>query len=941
MFELIHFVAFLLGVGLTAAGIHGVTTDGLHTFVTKKKGIILAILGILIIITTSLGLWYLDFYSEQLWFRAEGYENRFLALFWARWEIAAITALVSGGITAVIIRIAKFPLLAQIAIPLIAALTGAMMGISYGEEWMLFKASEDTGIIDPILGRDVSFYLFELPFYRLWISIGIIGSLIGTIATIALIHFGRNIKLEWMPDETLDINIRSAERAAGLGVGIIAILIAASTYLSRYNLLHSGSGLAGGPSYTEATWSMPLLTIEAAIFALAGIIILGWSVGARSFRRHYSSLLAGGLATSLIVFAIAHAIILGAVQQLRVAPNELAVEAPYIRYGMEGTRTAFKIDQVTEQRPDRVEPLSAALVSSHADVLREVPLWDYRALEKVFTQLQRVRTYYELSEPDIDRYWVDGEYRQVMISARELNQERIPEQSQTFVNLRFKYTHGYGVVVTPVNEFAESGQPTWWARDIPASAPRPEFALTRPEIYFGELTNSHVYLRSTEPEFHHPAGESNVETFYEGDAGVQLNSLLTKLAIAKRYDGMRIFTSRYLTDESRIIYRRNIIDRATAITPFFTFDEDPYVVVNEGQIFWILDGYSSTHRYPYSERFRPLNANYFRNPVKVVINAYTGQTDYYLVDETDVIAQTYSRAFPGLIKPLSEMPEGLRAHLRYPEELLTVQGLVYAKFHMEDLNVFYNQEDLWVPATEVYYGQERRLLPYYTLWRAPGEDATEFVMTWPFTPRGRYQTAGWLTGRSDGERYGELLATKLPKDNMLPGPQLFEAAIDGDPVLANQLALWNRSGSRVVRGHVITVPLGESFIHIEPIYLESERASMPRLQLVAAMHGERMSYAPTLEGAIRGLLGRDASNLAQGFLGTAGGVHTDALTFAASEEDSADESTPRTASSGIGARANEAFEQYLKLQAEGRFEEAAREMSNLRTLLQQMAQSEM
>jgi uncharacterized protein len=937
MFGLIGVIGFGLAVLLIAAGVARANQRG-----RVGGGVALAGAGVVVAVLVGGGLWFLDLWGEYLWYRAEGYGDRFLTMFWAGWSLTGAGALAVGGTAWVITWLARSPRVLQVVATALGMVIGGTALGSAENEWLLFRNAAPSGTVDPILGRDVSFYFFELPFYQTVAGLLILGVLLGGAAAVltAVLRSGET-ELSKVPAlerlASRDPALRAApNRALLVAGGLLLALLAVHGYLVRYAYIVEGTGVAAGAGYTDVAFRLPGILVASVVVGLLGATLAVLGLLARDVARSKAVAMLGAAGVlSLAVWILATALIPALPQRFHVAPNELAVEASYIRHSMRGTREAFGLLAVEERRPTEVAALTGEIVELNRDILREVPLWDYRALLKVFGQLQRMRPYYELPDVDIDRYVVNGEYRQVMISAREMNQEGLPAQSRTFVNTRFKYTHGYGVVAVPVNEFSGTGAPTWWARDIPAASPLPEFALTRPEIYFGELTVPHVYVRTAEPEFHYPAGEQNAETFYEGAAGVPLDNLLARLAYAKRFDGSRVFTSRYLTPESRILFRRQILERVTAITPFLAFDEDPYIVVSEGRLFWILDGYTFSRRYPYSEPIPVggVRVNYFRNPVKAVVDAYEGTVRYYVFDETDVIVQTWSRVFPGMFRPAAEMPEGLRAHVRYPELLLHTQGRVYAKYHMEDLGVFYNQEDLWTPATEVYYGQEQAVEPYYTLWRTPEAEQLEFVLKWPFTTRGRHLLAGWLAGRSDGEHYGKLIAYKLPKDRQVPGPQQFEAKIDSDPELSNTLLAWNRAGSRVVRGHVLTIPIGGSILHVEPIYLESERASMPELQLVAVMQGENFASGRTLDDAIRRLLGRTGGGRTEGQLAA---TATGAAAAASALTPGADGGAPLSFEES-GRRANEAFQNYLRFQAEGRFDEAAQELKALQAHLNRLA----
>jgi hypothetical protein len=575
--------------------------------------------------------------------------------------------------------------------------------------------------------------------------------------------------------------------------------------------------------------------------------------------------------------------------------------------------------------------LTRALVAENENLLSEARLWDVRALGAVYRQFQEIRLYYAFHDVDIDRYQIGERLRQVMVSARELEHANLPAQSQTFVNQRFKYTHGYGLTMATVRDFTPDGLPNLLVKDIPPRSEAPELRVDRPQIYYGELTDDPAIVRSRELEFDHPSGDTNVGISYDGSGGVPLENLWRKFVFGWRFDGTQFFFSAYMTPETRILFHRRIPDRVATLAPFLELDEDPYIVLEDGRLYWIIDAYTTSSYYPYSEPFlgrevieygrsagrerlagsvarRLGGSNYVRNAVKVVVDAFDGTTTLYVFDPDDPIVRAWRSAFPGLFRDASQMPPGLRAHVRYPAGFLLAQGLIYAKYHMTDPEVFYNQEDLWIRATEKYYTDIQPVEPYYVMWQLPGSDRAEFVLMLPFTPKNRQVLIGWIAGLCDGDNYGRFLAYKFPKDKRVLGPQQVETKIDQDRFLSGQLTLWDQRGSAVVRGNVLALPIGDTLLYVEPIYLQAETAAYPELRLVVLMHGDNLSYGETFESALAGLF----------------------------------ESTPALidAPSSFADRArsaNEAFEQYLRLQAEQNFDEAARELRRLRDLLKQLA----
>jgi uncharacterized membrane protein (UPF0182 family) len=558
----------------------------------------------------------------------------------------------------------------------------------------------------------------------------------------------------------------------------------------------------------------------------------------------------------------------------------------------------------------------------------------------VYKQFQEIRLYYEFVDVDIDRYMISGNYRQVMASARELWLPNLPQQSQTFVNQRFKYTHGNGITLTAVSEFTPEGLPNLLIKDIPPRSDYPELQVTRPQIYYGELTYEHAIVNSEEEEFDYPSGEENVYIHYPGKGGVQLSSLWRKFIYGWKFDGTRLFVSDYPTRESRIMFHRQIAERVRTLAPFIGFDEDPYIVLADGRLHWIIDAYTTSEYYPYSEPFisseviqyregnltRSLRLevsdylsgiNYIRNSVKVVVDAFEGTVDFYVFEPEDPMIQVWSRIFPDLFRPMEDMPAELLKHVRYPEDLMLTQGLVYSKYHMSDPTVFYNQEDLWIRATEKYYDRVTPVSPYYIMWQLPGSTDPEFVMILPFTPKNRQVMIGWIAGMCDGDNYGRLLAYKFPKETRVLGPQQVETKIDQDRFLSGQLTLWDQRGSKVIRGNVLAIPIEETLLYVEPIYLQAETAAYPELRLVAVMHGDNLSYAETFQDALRGLF--------------------EGVDLAAPEREW-EAPAGETSLNNLIKQANDAFEDYLSYQSQKRFGDAARALETLQRALEQLSE---
>ena len=525
----------------------------------------------------------------------------------------------------------------------------------------------------------------------------------------------------------------------------------------------------------------------------------------------------------------------------------------------------------------------------------------------------------------------------MLVSAREMELDNLPEQSQTFVNRRFKYTHGYGITMTNVSEFTPQGLPDLLIRDIPPKSRYPAIAVERPELYYGELTRTPAVVNTREAEFDYPRGEENAYVRYSGSGGVVLENLWRKFLYGWMFDGLRLFLSEYPTAESRIMFHRQIEARVGLLAPFLEFDDDPYIVLADGRLYWIVDAYTVSGSYPYSEAFLPASGvegvrgdgaeysqqelgrfrgkNYVRNAVKAVVDAFDGSVDFYVFDSQDPLIRTWQRIFPEMFKSAQEMPAALRAHVRYPIDFLLLQGLVYAKYHMTDPTVFYNQEDLWVRATEKYYNQVQPVEPYYIMWELPESDHPEFVLMLPFTPKNRQVSIGWIAGMCDGDNYGRFLAYKFPKEKRVLGPQQVETKIDQDRFLSGQLTLWDQRGSRVIRGNVLAIPVENTLLYVEPIYLQAETAAYPELRLVALMHNDNLSYAETFDKALQGLLGEAAPETPPAAIDTGRPLPTAELV----------------------RRAGDAFDGYLKALGEKRYEQAARALQDLESTLNQLA----
>ncbi|TYO97776.1 UPF0182 family protein [Desulfallas thermosapovorans] len=714
-------------------------------------------------------------------------------------------------------------------------------------DWVIVQKylhSTTFGVTDPIFNNDIGKYVFNLPFYLFLYQL-ITWFIILSAFTVALVYF----LSETGKDGVGKVFNSMAARLHLSFLAALFFLVRAWGYrLEQYMLLYSGNGVTFGPGYTDI--HARLLAYKALFFiALLIALVIIINIFLRRFKLILYSI--GGLILASIILG---GIYPSAVQNLIVKPNELNKESPYIANSIKYTRMAYNLNQVQIKKFPAGQVLSAADIENNRETVNNIRLWDWRPLRETYQQLQEIRPYYELENIDIDRYTINGEYRQVMLAARELDQAQLSSTAKTWINERLKYTHGYGVTMNPVNKMTSEGLPELFIKNIPPSS-EIDVKVTRPEIYFGELTDNYVIVNTKTQEFDYPVGTENAYTTYEGKNGVKVNNFLRKAVFALAFADYKLLLASDLENSSQILYYRNIKDRVTKLAPFLSFDSDPYIVIdNSGALHWMWDAYTTTNMYPYSEPYRGGN-NYIRNAVKVIINAYTGQVDFYVSDNEDPIIQTYAKIFPGVFKPLSEMPGDLREHIRYPADLFNIQAEKYTVFHMTNTEVLYNQEDRWNIPTEKFYNEEVTLEPYYNIIKLPESEKPEYVLILPFTPNNKTNMIGWMAARSDDPNYGELLVYEFPKQELVYGPMQIEARIDQDTVISQQLTLWNQRGSSVIRGNLLVIPVENSLLYVEPLYLQSEQSRMPELRRVIVAHNDRIVMEPTLDTALNKIFG--------------------------------------------------------------------------------------
>jgi hypothetical protein len=721
---------------------------------------------------------------------------------------------------------------------------------------------------DPIFAKDVSFYVFSLPFMLAFRNFLLFCVIITTLLVLvdylqsAIVRFFKQPEII-APDGTIHgADFKSAISSMGqkalvhitvLG-SFFFVLLAAGHYLARFGIMYSEKGIVVGAGYADVVAYLPIIGILMIMAIVIAVLCYVWIfVVSRKQRPGKRNILVSVIVIYLLVSVIAPAVLPGIVQAFKVSPNEEKLEQPYIENNIRFTKIAYGLTEVVE-KDFSVEMMTPEILSNASDTLDNARILDWRPLVQTYKQTQEMRLYYDLSGIDIDRYEINGSYTEVMIAPREMNQERL--QAKTWVNLHLVYTHGFGVVMSPVNSVTKEGMPNYLIKDIPPvyTVPDEELQIDVPQIYYGELDNNFVLVNTRTSEFDYPMGDTNEYIYYDGRGGVKLDSSTKELLMAMRFADIKIMLSGEITPESRIMFERSIEERISKITPFITLDEDPYLVISDGRLFWILDAYTVTGNFPYSEKYGSIN--YVRNSVKIVVDAYNGDVTYYIADTTDPIIATYAKIFPGHFKSFDLMPDGLKKHVRYPEDLFNVQSAIYNTYHMDNVKVFYNKEDAWQIPNEVYgTGQQVPVDPYYIIIKLPGEEREEFVLMRSVTPIRKDNMVAWLAARSDGDHYGELLLYKFPKEKLVYGPLQIEAKFDQDAVISQQLTLWSQQGSRVTRGNLLVIPIEDSILYIEPLYIQAETGQLPELKRVLVSDGKRVVMEEDLDKALVALFG--------------------------------------------------------------------------------------
>ncbi len=733
----------------------------------------------------------------------------------------------------------------KVAILIVSLLFSAFAALNAMGEWenfLKFTHATPFGVTDPVFERDIGFYVFRLPFLNHvygWLFF----VLLFTTAATAFIYLSRRSFFFAPP------RVWRATPAARAHLTILTSLLflwgTFGLWLTLNEILFTKRGVVFGPGYTEITTQIWVLQGLMVLCALAGLALV-----ATLFTRKWQ-IPAFVVVLFLLLFILGRGVYPAMVQKFKVVPNEIVLERPYLERNIKFTRMAYQLDSIEVSDFPAEENLTREDLRRNDLTIKNVRLWNDAPLLQTYGQLQEIRTYYKFIDVDNDRYIINGELRQVMLSPRELSYPALP--SRTWVNEHLTYTHGYGIVMGPVNRVTSEGLPEFFIKDIPPVSST-KAKVTRPEIYYGETSNDYVFVRTKAPEFDYPVGDKNVYSQYEGKGGVPL-SFFRKLLFAARFGSVTILLANEITDESRIMYYRKVRERVAKIVPYARLEGDPYLVVTpEGRLIWFVDGYTLTDRFPYSEPMAGVG-NYLRNSFKALVDAYDGTVQFYICDAADPILQTYARIFPGVFKPMEEMPEGLLNHIRYPGGMLGVQAHMYRAYHMQDPQVFYNKEDLWsIPGRPTRSG-EQEMDPYYTIMKLPDEKKEEFIMLVPFTPSKKDNMTAWMAARNDAPNYGKLIAYLFPKQKLIYGPRQIDARIDQDAEISKQLSLWNQRGSSAIRGSLLAIPIEKSILYIQPLYLSAEKGQLPELKRVIVAFGNSIAMEETLELSLQRVFG--------------------------------------------------------------------------------------
>ena len=819
---------------------------------------------------------------------------------------------------------------------IVSIVCGLIFGFSMKAGWQkfaLYYHQSATQIADPVFNKPLSFYLFSLPAYDLlsgWLTAMAVIILVAAVVCSLLV----------IPQQALSKTVRISRgisfAAISWALAPVLLTLALNTWLSRYPYLWDDHQTFSGITFTEANYLVPALSLVSIGLIVAAAISIFNALTQKGLK-----LLAVAAAIPIAVYIVGAVIVPAYVTSFVVKPNELGREAPYIEYNIVWTRRAFGLDGLEQREFDAENSVEALHLDANRPTLENIRLWDWKALQDTLRQIQEIRTYYDFPDVDVDRYRISGQERQMMVAAREMDVEKLPAASRNWINEKLIYTHGYGVTMNTANGFDSEGMPKFVLSNMPIESKAPEVKVTRPEIYYGQKTDTDVYVRTKQKEFDYPQGESNSYTSYEGAGGIRIGSGLRRMLLAYALNDLsKLPFSDDVTADSRVLIHRNIKDIVDSVAPFLIYDKDPYIVVaNDGHLYWMIDAFTESATYPYSRHYGVggNNVNYLRNSVKAVIDAYNGTVKFYVFDSQDPLIATYRAIFPVLFQDASQMPADLRAHVRYPESLIKTQGEVFGLYHTQNTKVFFQREDLWSIATQMGLDdqgkkQAQPIDPYFVLMQLPGENvANEFAIILPFTPSNRNNMIGWMAGRCDGENYGKLLVYNFPKSRLIDGPLQIEARIDQNAQLSSQFTLWNQQGSRVLRGHLLVIPIGRSLLYVEPVYLRAESSPMPELRLVVLAIQDRIGYGKSFDEAMTNLFGEAPKPQAQ-----EQGEQPKGKPAEAQPKPGPSPAAPPEDVQQLIIRAIQEFEDYQRLTSQGKLAEAGQKLEQHKRTLEEL-----
>lgn len=936
---------------------------GMDRIHRPKKGLSFVVMVIVVILVLLIGC--AGFLTNWMWFDSLGYEKVFWTKFLSQLEIGVPVFLAAILLVRIYLKSLKKHYFIEVESHEIpdekrlnkiswgmSVVFGLLVGLTAGAStWMDFRQFANAtsfGLKDPLFHLDISFYVFKLAFLTKANNI-VLGIVVGVVI-ITLLYYGILITVrtpdmfEWEPEEpegpetsgenaipftrkyrkkpsekrTLDLNndnmIQLLHIASGklTLLGIVFYLMVAMDFLMRqFDLLHVHTGAVYGAGFTDVNvklWVYRLIMV----LSIVGAVTLCHHMHRKEPKKLVRipiAIVAVGLLGGVVSFAV---------QNLLVSPDEINKESKYLERNISYTRHAYGLDNIKVEEFPAEQNLNRQAIRDNSQTITNIRINDYEPVQDFYNQTQSIRQYYDFNDVDIDRYNIDGEQTQTYLAAREINESKI---SSTWINRHLKYTHGYGAAVSRVDAVTASGQPDIIVKNIPPESEAKDIDITRPEIYFGELTNDYVIVNTDEQEFDYPNGNENSYSTYKGKAGIKLN-LLNRILFSVREGSMKLLVSSNVNSDSRIIINRNIKDRVEKLMPYLSYEKDPYMTVVNGKLYWIVDAYTTSSYYPYSEPYSGEvgSTNYIRNSVKVVVDAYNGDTTFYVVDRDDPVARTYQKIYPTLFKDVKEMPEGIRKHIRYPNSLLKIQAGVYTKYHMDQVKVFYQDEDLWDIAHQIYGTEEKEMDPSYFIFELPDEKKAEFINMIPFTPKSKQNMTAIMMARNDGNRYGQLLVYKFPKNKTVYGPMQIEAQIDQNTEISKEFSLWNSSGSKYRRGDLFVIPINNSIMYVEPVYLEASNQAIPEMKRVIVAYGDKIAYESTLEDALADLFGEDEN-----------GGQSQSASASSGKNNSGKSNTKE-----LIQKANEAYENAVNAQKSGNWKKYGDYLDELEKYLNQL-----